>query len=198
MYTITSDIDVRDMARGAVLLGSGGGGDPYVGELYLRNQLAEGRSPQIMKASELRDDAFVGAIAGVGAPTVIIVHLVSTHTLLRLLEASESFYGRKIDALISAEIGICAPSRATQCPGDSQRSRHGRPSPKASAAPQLPLASQPAMPSRCPSPNRWTPSSTTTRTPKRPSASSWPVPAATNSPQVFFTRASNQDLLRLS
>jgi hypothetical protein len=53
MYTITSDIDVRDMARGAVLLGSGGGGDPYVGELYLRNQLAEGRSPQIMKASEL-------------------------------------------------------------------------------------------------------------------------------------------------
>ena len=25
MYTITNDIDVRDMARGAVLLGSGGG-----------------------------------------------------------------------------------------------------------------------------------------------------------------------------
>jgi len=105
MYTITHDIDVRDMARGAVLLGSGGGGDPYVGELYLRNQLAEGRSPNIIKASELADDAFVVSIAGVGAPTVIIEHLVSTHTLLRLLEASETFYGRKIDALISAEIG---------------------------------------------------------------------------------------------
>jgi uncharacterized protein len=105
MYTITSEIDVRDMARGAVLLGSGGGGDPYVGELYLRNQIAEGRSPQIVKASELSDDAFVVSIAGVGAPTVIIEHLVSTQTLLRLLEASEKFYGRKIDALISAEIG---------------------------------------------------------------------------------------------
>ena len=105
MYTITSDLDVRDMARGAVLLGSGGGGDPYVGELYLRNQLAEGRSPKIVKAAELADDAFVVSIAGVGAPTVIIEHLVSTHTLLRLLEASETFYGRKIDALISAEIG---------------------------------------------------------------------------------------------
>ena len=57
------------------------------------------------KAAELADDAFVVSIAGVGAPTVIIEHLVSTHTLLRLLEASESFYGRKIDALISAEIG---------------------------------------------------------------------------------------------
>ena len=105
MYTIKSDIEVRDMARGAVLLGSGGGGDPYVGELYLRNQLAEGRSPTIIKAKELADDAFVVSIAGVGAPTVIIEHLISTHTLLRLLEASERFYGRKIDALISAEIG---------------------------------------------------------------------------------------------
>ena len=105
MYTITSDLDVRDMARGAVLLGTGGGGDPYVGELYLRNQLANGKSPKIIKASELTDDAFVVSIAGVGAPTVVIEHLVSTSTLLRLLEASESFYGRKIDALISAEIG---------------------------------------------------------------------------------------------
>ena len=104
MYTITSDLDVRDMARGAVLLGSGGGGDPYVGELYLRNQLAEGRSPDI---------------EGRGACGRRLCRLdrrrgrsychhrtpVSTHTLLRLLEASESFYGRKIDALISAEIG---------------------------------------------------------------------------------------------
>ncbi|MGG6495451.1 UNVERIFIED_CONTAM: DUF917 domain-containing protein, partial [Bacteroidetes bacterium 56_B9] len=34
MLEITSDLDVQDMARGAVLLGSGGGGDPYVGELF--------------------------------------------------------------------------------------------------------------------------------------------------------------------
>ena len=105
MYTVTKDIDVQDMARGAVLLGAGGGGDPYVGELYLRNQLAEGRHPKVIKASELADDAFVLSIAGVGAPTVIVEHLVSGNTFLRLLEASETFYGRKIDALISAEIG---------------------------------------------------------------------------------------------
>ena len=45
------------------------------------------------------------SIAGVGAPTVLVEHLVSTNTLMRLLEASERFYGRKVDALISAEIG---------------------------------------------------------------------------------------------
>jgi len=105
MLTIASDQDIQDMARGAVFLGSGGGGDPYVGELYLRQQLAEGRHAQIIKASELADDAFVISIAGVGAPTVLVEHLVSTNTLMRLLEASEKFYGRKVDALISAEIG---------------------------------------------------------------------------------------------
>lgn len=105
MQTIDTDLDIQDMARGAVFLGSGGGGDPYVGELYLRSQLAEGRKARIIKAAELPDDAFVLSIAGVGAPTVLVEHLVSTDTLLRLLEASEKFYGRKVDALISAEIG---------------------------------------------------------------------------------------------
>ena len=35
------------------------------------------------------------SVAGVGAPTVIIEHLVSTHTLLRLLEASEISTGAR-------------------------------------------------------------------------------------------------------
>jgi uncharacterized protein len=105
MYSVATDQDIQDMARGAVFLGSGGGGDPYVGELYLRRQLAEGRPARIVKAAELPDDAFVISIAGVGAPTVLVEHLVSTNTLLRLLEASQQFYGRKVDALISAEIG---------------------------------------------------------------------------------------------
>jgi DUF917 family protein len=105
MYTVGTEEDIKDMARGAVFLGSGGGGDPYVGELYLRRQLIEGRAAQIAKASELPDDAFVVSIAGVGAPTVLVEHLVSTNTLLRLLELSEKHYGRKVDALISAEIG---------------------------------------------------------------------------------------------
>ncbi len=105
MYTIETDQDVQDMDRGSVILGSGGGGDPYVGELYVRQQLVEGRPPRIVSAHELPDDAFVISIAGVGAPTVLVEHLVSTNTLLRLLEATEKYHGRKVDALISAEIG---------------------------------------------------------------------------------------------
>ncbi|MFW7267645.1 DUF917 domain-containing protein [Gluconacetobacter sp. Hr-1-5] len=105
MYKIDAIRDIQDMARGAVLLGTGGGGDPYVGELFVREQINRGRFPYVVAPEELADDAFVLSIAGIGAPTVIIEHLVSEKTLLRLLAQAEAFYGRRVDALISAEIG---------------------------------------------------------------------------------------------
>lgn len=105
MYRVETIDDIRDMARGAVLLGTGGGGDPYVGELFVRAQIRKGNCPVVVSCDEIADDAFVVSIAGVGAPSVIVEHLVSETTLHRLLARAESFYGRRIDALISAEIG---------------------------------------------------------------------------------------------
>lgn len=105
MYRVETIDDIRDMARGAVLLGTGGGGDPYIGELFVRAQIRNGRYPVVIGCDEIADDAFVVSIAGIGAPSVIVEHLVSERTLHRLLARAESFYGRRIDALISAEIG---------------------------------------------------------------------------------------------
>lgn len=105
MKTIDSVEEIQDMARGAVFLGTGGGGDPYIGELFVTRQLIEGKRPVIVDASEIADDAFVLSVAGIGAPTVLIEHLVSATTLKRIVAAAEKHYGRRIDALISAEIG---------------------------------------------------------------------------------------------
>lgn len=105
MFVIEAPEDIRDMTRGAVLLGTGGGGDPYVGELFLNEQISKGRKPCIIDCSEISDSAFVLSIAGVGAPTVGSEHLISEATLLRLLNKAEEFHGRRVDALISAEIG---------------------------------------------------------------------------------------------
>ena len=105
MYEVKDPQEVKDMSNGAVFLGSGGGGDPYIGELFLLRQLSAGRFPKIIKAEELDDDAFVVSIAGIGAPTVLIEHIVSEKMLMRLLHRAEDFFGKKIDALISAEIG---------------------------------------------------------------------------------------------
>ena len=105
MYTIDTHQKVQDMARGAVLLGTGGGGDPYVGEMFVTEQIRNGRSPRIIDLDELADDAFVMSVAGIGAPTVGTEHLISETLLKRLLASAEEYHGRRIDALISCEIG---------------------------------------------------------------------------------------------
>lgn len=96
---------VRDLTRGAVLLGTGGGGDPYIGELLLRHQLNEGRHVDVIDVDELADDAFVVCIAGIGAPTVLIEHLQADDVCLKLLRSMEKHTGRKVDAIIPAEVG---------------------------------------------------------------------------------------------
>lgn len=105
MTQITSELDISDMARGAVFLGAGGGGDPYVGELFVRSQFDRGRIPRIVDVEEIPDNAFVISIAGMGAPTILVENLISERALLDLVERTEAFHGRKIDALISVEMG---------------------------------------------------------------------------------------------
>ncbi|MEG7359853.1 DUF917 domain-containing protein [Pseudomonas citronellolis] len=98
-------ISSQDLARGAVLLGTGGGGDPHVGELFLRRQLQRGLQPRLLPLAELADEAFVVSVAGIGAPTVLVEHLLSEAALRHLLQQAEAFYARPIDALICAEVG---------------------------------------------------------------------------------------------
>jgi len=97
--------DVRDMARGAALLGVGGGGDPYVGQLMLQQEVLKGKYPTVIKAHELADDAKVLSVCGIGSPPVLVEHLLSSRLLSELMDRMEDYVGYKIDALISAEIG---------------------------------------------------------------------------------------------
>jgi len=105
LISFTESTDIKDVARGAVLLGTGGGGDPYIGELFLQAQLEQGRSPQVIPVDAVADDTLVITIAGVGSPPVMLENLVSDVTLLQILARMESHLGRKVGALISAEIG---------------------------------------------------------------------------------------------
>jgi DUF917 family protein len=105
LISFTEPSDIKDVARGAVLLGTGGGGDPYIGELFLQAQLEQGRSPQVIPVDAVADDTLVITIAGVGSPPVMLENLVSDVTLLQILARMESHLGRKVGALISAEIG---------------------------------------------------------------------------------------------
>ena len=98
--------DVARIALGATLLGSGGGGDPYIALLAARQIYAEGgRRANLIGLSELEDNAQVLCVAGFGAPTVEKERLFEMSHLLHAIRTLEKHLGRKADALIPAEMG---------------------------------------------------------------------------------------------
>ncbi len=98
-----NDIDALEI--GAAILGTGGGGNPYLGKLRCKQQLKAGLSMTLLGLDELGDDAFVIEVGGIGAPVVSIEKIEQGEECLRALRALEEYYGRKADALIAAEIG---------------------------------------------------------------------------------------------
>lgn len=78
--------DLPDLARGAAFLGTGGGGNPYVGRLMVELAMREtGRQLELMDLADLPDDALVIPTAMMGAPTCIVEKLPQG------MEAAESF-----------------------------------------------------------------------------------------------------------
>ena len=49
---ITVD-DLEDLAQGAAFLGTGGGGDPYIGRLMAKHAIEEFGAPEIIEVDEL-------------------------------------------------------------------------------------------------------------------------------------------------
>jgi DUF917 family protein len=99
------DSDLDAVAIGAAILGTGGGGNPYIGMLRCRQELRKGRKINIIPIDELPDDALVVSLGGIGAPVVGIEKIEQGEECLRAMRALEADLDCKIDALISSEIG---------------------------------------------------------------------------------------------
>ncbi|MDT0596341.1 DUF917 domain-containing protein [Glaciecola petra] len=97
--------DLNELSLGSVFLATGGGGDPYVPKLLAEKVLEEYGSARLVKVTELADDAHVVTIGSVGAPTVSLELLPSVAEIRDALEAYEKHTNKKIDALVSFEIG---------------------------------------------------------------------------------------------
>ena len=104
MWQITHD-DVESIAIGAGILGTGGGGNPYVGKLLMQRLLDQGLTATVVPIDTVDDGALVTEVGGMGAPTVGIEKLPNGQEPRWVLEALEAHIGRPLDAIISAEIG---------------------------------------------------------------------------------------------
>lgn len=102
---LISESTLEDFARGAAFLGTGGGGDPYIGRLMAQNAIREFGAPQIIDPVDLADDATVAIIAMLGAPTVLNEKAAAGDDIDLAINRLSKCIGRPIDALIPAEIG---------------------------------------------------------------------------------------------
>ncbi|WP_298862794.1 DUF917 domain-containing protein [uncultured Microbacterium sp.] len=96
--------DLPDLARGATLLGTGGGGDPYIGKMLVERVLGEG-SITILDPDELADDLFVIPTAQMGAPTVMVEKIPAGTEPTLALRTLEKHLGRTADATMPIECG---------------------------------------------------------------------------------------------
>jgi DUF917 family protein len=101
---ITED-DIESLAVGAWVLGTGGGGNPYLSLLNMRMLYREGKRVQLIDAEDLADDAHVAVIAGMGAPLVGIERLTDHRVFTRAATLMEEHTGRRFDAVMGMEIG---------------------------------------------------------------------------------------------
>lgn len=100
-----SERDLDAIALGAALLGTGGGGNTYLGKLRARAQLRAGRRIRIILPEALKEDDVVIPVGGMGAPTVGIEKIERGDECYRAVRAIEKAIGRPAAALMAVEIG---------------------------------------------------------------------------------------------
>ncbi|MFO1081418.1 MAG: DUF917 domain-containing protein [Reyranellaceae bacterium] len=102
--TLTPD-DIESLAVGAWILGTGGGGSPYLSLLNLRSLYRDGKRVALIAPGDLDDEALVGIVAGVGAPLVGQERLADSRLAAHAVEVMARHLGEPFAALMSMEIG---------------------------------------------------------------------------------------------
>ena len=102
---LLSEDDLKYIAAGAGILGTGGGGNPYLAFLMAREQLRAGKNIRVIDPDELTADDVVLPLGGIGAPTVGIERIDNGDEGSRLVSMVEQVTGSRVTALIADEIG---------------------------------------------------------------------------------------------
>ncbi len=98
--------DTHALAIGAGILGTGGGGNTYIGRVWLEHELKKrGGSIKIIPVDAVPDEALTVAIGGMGAPTVGIEKFPKGDEYQNAVKALETHAGQKMFALVIGEIG---------------------------------------------------------------------------------------------
>ncbi len=97
--------ELEPLATGAWILGTGGGGSPYLAYLNMRKLYADGTRVRLMDPADLADDALVAVVSNMGAPLVGQERLSDPEFAAKPVRMMEDYLGRRFTAVMSVEIG---------------------------------------------------------------------------------------------
>ena len=97
--------DLPALARGAAVLGTGGGGDPHVGLLLAQQAIAEHGPVETVALTDVPDDAFVLPVGMMGAPTVMVEKLPSADQVGAAVQTLSNYLGRQATHVACIEAG---------------------------------------------------------------------------------------------
>lgn len=97
--------DVDDIAGGAAVLGTGGGGDPHIGRMLAAAALREHGPVELVPLAEVPSDAVVLTVAMMGAPTVMVEKLPSAEQVGLAPRALATYLGKTLTHIACAEAG---------------------------------------------------------------------------------------------
>lgn len=93
------------IALGGAFLGTGGGGDPYIGRLLAEQAIDAAGPVDVVDVDSLADDALIVPVGMMGAPTVMLEKLPRGTEAAAALAALERHLGRTADAIFCIEAG---------------------------------------------------------------------------------------------
>jgi DUF917 family protein len=102
---LLADQALHDVAVGAAILGTGGGGNPYVGRLLAEQAIRRYGPVEVVGVDEVADGALAVFSAMMGAPTVMIEKIPRGDELERAFHALQERLGRPISHVVPAEVG---------------------------------------------------------------------------------------------
>lgn len=104
MRTIDAEA-IENIAVGAALLGTGGGGDPYIGKMMALSAINEHGPVTLIHPNELEEDDFYLPAAMMGAPSVLIEKFPKGDEFIRVFQKLGRYLGQEIKGVFPIEAG---------------------------------------------------------------------------------------------
>jgi hypothetical protein len=102
---LLNERNIEDIALGAAVLGTGGGGDPYIGMLMAKQAIRDYGPVELYTLDELDDNDLIVPTAMMGAPTVMVEKMPNGDDIVNAFNSIGKYLGKPIRATMSIEAG---------------------------------------------------------------------------------------------